>query len=190
MPDLARLAQIRSRAWRLLGMLSLLLALGAGFVQAAAAESEVTAPLYWSGPIPSGASSGFYGISCASVSLCVAVDFAGDVVASTNPGAESSEWTLSHVEGAALPLSDDQGRSVSCAEGPMCVAVVGSIGTIIASADPTGGAGAWTAASLGMDLEAVSCEPLRGVWRQFLLSGLSRSRLLVLDWRELVTAAV
>jgi hypothetical protein len=33
-------------------------------------------------------------------------------------------------------------------------------------------------------------EPLRESWRRFLLSGLSRSRLLVLDWGELVTAAV
>jgi hypothetical protein len=33
-------------------------------------------------------------------------------------------------------------------------------------------------------------EPPRDSWRRFLLSGLSRSRLLVLDWREPVAAAV
>jgi hypothetical protein len=155
--DLDGWAQIRSRASWLLGVLGLLVVLGAGFAQTAAAESELAAPLYWSGLIPSGSSTGFYGISCASGSLCVAVDFTGDVISSTNPSAESSEWTSAHVEGAELPLDDDQGRSVSCAVGPVCVAVVGSVGKIITSTDPAGGEGAWTGASLGVALEAVSC---------------------------------
>ena len=41
---------------------------------------------------------GFYAVSCASTSLCVAVDGVGDAFVSTNPAAANPTWTTSNIE--------------------------------------------------------------------------------------------
>jgi hypothetical protein len=80
------------------------------------------------------------GVSCPSVSLCVAVDSAdgavGDVITSTDPGGRTGEWkaaTLDHSIGLT---------SVSCPTASLCVAIAGD-GGLFTSTDPTGGASAW-----------------------------------------------
>jgi hypothetical protein len=87
------------------------------------------------------------GVSCPSVSLCVAVDGAGNVITSSNPTSGASGWKFAHV--------DDHGLShVSCASMFLCVAAIddertiGSVaqaadsGNVIISTDPTSGASA------------------------------------------------
>jgi hypothetical protein len=85
----------------------------------------------------------FESISCASVSLCVAVDSAGDVATSTNPAAGGGTWDLSHIddevyyecyhygsEPCQSPLID-----ISCPSLALCVAADGD-GYIFTSTDP------------------------------------------------------
>ena len=72
-------------------------------------------------------------ISCASTSLCVAVDGAGDVLSSSNPAGGSGAWTMINVDGTT-PF-----RGVSCPSLSLCVAV-DAAGNVVTSTDPTGGA--------------------------------------------------
>ncbi len=78
-------------------------------------------------------------VSCASASLCVAVDSAGDVTASTNPTGGAAAWSATNVDGT------NDLSAVSCTSTPslLCVAVDGA-GDVVTSTNPAGGAGAWT----------------------------------------------
>ena len=80
----------------------------------------------------------FSGVSCPSVSACVAVDGAGNVITSTNPTGGPSAWTVTRVASAGF-------SGVSCPSVSACAAVDGA-GNVITSSDPTGGGGAWTSA--------------------------------------------
>ena len=92
---------------------------------------------------------GLAGISCPVVSLCVAVDGAGNVVTSVDPTGPASAWTVSRVAtGAEL-------AAVSCASASLCVAAGG--GVVLTSTRPTGGPGAWTVGHLNLSANAVSC---------------------------------
>lgn len=94
------------------------------------------------------------GISCASSSLCVAVDEAGHILSSTDPSGGSGAWTLAGPVGGVGRLF-----GVSCPTESLCVAV-GTNGTVLTSTNPSGGAGAWTATQiepLGAGLFGVSC---------------------------------
>lgn len=81
------------------------------------------------------------GISCPSVSLCVAVDNAGNVVVSTEPAGPPSAWSALHVDGANT-LS-----AISCPSVSLCVAV-DSGQNAVTSTNPVGGASAWTVAHI------------------------------------------
>lgn len=70
------------------------------------------------------------GVSCASVTLCVAVDFSGNALVSTDPRDASPTWTPVRVDNNAL-------AAVSCVSGPLCIVVDGS-GRASASFDPAG----------------------------------------------------
>ncbi len=59
---------------------------------------------------------GLTGISCASKSLCVAVDDDGNIVSTTEPTADAGAWALTHIDD--WPLS-----AVGCPSTKMCVAV-------------------------------------------------------------------
>jgi hypothetical protein len=90
------------------------------------------------------------GLSCPTEPLCVGVDEAGDVLASTHPFDGVDAWTFTHV---ASYLS-----GISCSSASLCVAIGGS--EVIASTDPTGGAGAWVsegAPAQNESLHQVSC---------------------------------
>lgn len=81
-----------------------------------------------------------YSMSCASASLCVGGDEAGNVITSTAPIGGPGAW-------AATSLGNKGGwiTSTSCApSASLCVAVLGHGDQIFTSADPTGGASAWT----------------------------------------------
>jgi hypothetical protein len=133
-----------------LAVLVALLALTVLCVQRAAAEA--TAPLYWSSPIPVDPESGFYGISCASSSLCVTADFSGDIATSTDP-TQPGSWSLARIAGLQATHSSE--GDVSCASTSLCVVV--TRGEIVASTNPTGGSGAWTIAVPEVEVQAVSC---------------------------------
>jgi hypothetical protein len=98
---------------------------------------------HWSKPIQvdttaaaGGGPAGFAGISCPTVTLCVAVDNVGQVVTSTNPTGGASAWTT-----AVLPNTPSL-TGVSCPSATLCV-IVGS--TRFYSITPSGGASAWKA---------------------------------------------
>jgi hypothetical protein len=80
----------------------------------------------------------FSGVSCPTVSACVVVDGAGNVISSTNPTGGASAWTVTHVASAGF-------SGVSCPSVSVCVGV-DEAGNVITSDDPTGGTGAWASA--------------------------------------------
>ncbi len=96
------------------------------------------------------------GVSCPSVSLCVAVDDAGDVVTSTAP-TSGARWTIAHVDRGHgwQPTLD----GVSCPSASLCVAV-DDAGDAVTSTAPTAGKGHWQIAPVDRDhgpLDGVSC---------------------------------
>ncbi len=136
-------------------------ALAALLAAAAATAVGVLAPvaaaapaLSWSGPANIDGGQALAGVSCASLSLCVAVDAAGGEVASTNPAAGTgATWSGRQVDGGHA-LS-----AVSCPTAGLCVAVDGE-GRALASVNPGAGAAAtWRAFEIdpGHALNAVSC---------------------------------
>jgi hypothetical protein len=90
------------------------------------------------------------GVSCPSVSLCVAVDLFGNALTSTNPTGGASAWTVTPI--------DSYLYGVSCPSVSLCVAV-GAGGNVTSSTDPTGGSGAWTETQVEGNniLSGVSC---------------------------------
>jgi hypothetical protein len=89
-------------------------------------------------------------VSCASSSLCVAVDAGGDVVSSTEPTGGVGSWHEQKLAAGALV-------AVSCASSSLCVAV-GEAGEAIASADPSAAQPSWTLTTIdGTALSGVSC---------------------------------
>jgi hypothetical protein len=173
----------RHPARRLGATLALVLLLCASL---AAADAHAAAPLTWSSSaIPGGGTP--TAVSCASESLCVAVNHEGAGLATSNPTSATPSWT---------PTLNDSGKSlnaVSCAPGGLCVAVdsagrawvigqsspsslpgagaltgiscpstslcvaVDEEGHVFTTTNP--GSGGWTLASShpGHDLRAVSC---------------------------------
>jgi hypothetical protein len=96
------------------------------------------------------------GVACPSVSLCVAVDDAGNVLSSTNPAGGSAAWKLVHPVNPAGEGNPGY-AAVSCPSVSACFAIEG--GMVLTSTDPTGGRSAWTATSVAassIDV-AISC---------------------------------
>jgi len=116
------------------------------------AGAHASSPLLWSPPavIDPAPTEHPYpslkGVSCPSVALCVAVDDDGNIIDSA-----SGTWRVTHAGVSSL-------RAVSCPSIVLCVAV-GNSGAIVSSTNPSGGAGAWSSATLpqAYDLSAVSC---------------------------------
>ncbi len=90
------------------------LVLGASFLSG----SAVAAPsLGWSAPTAFDSGNTPSGVSCASESLCVAVDRQGNVLSTSNPTASHPSWSV---------IAKDEGKpldAVSCVAGGPCVAV-------------------------------------------------------------------
>jgi len=91
-------------------------------------------------------------VSCPSVSLCVAVDSAGNVVTSTNPIGGRRAWTVTRVD-RRIALN-----AVSCPSVSLCVAVDGA-GNVVTSKRPMGGRRWWRLATVDRVevLSGVSC---------------------------------
>lgn len=87
------------------------------------------------------------GVSCPTVSLCIAVDGSGDVLSSTDPTGGSSAWKTSGIAPGGVLVG------VSCASPSLCIAVGGTFptatssgGEIFTSTDPAGGGATWKVA--------------------------------------------
>jgi hypothetical protein len=92
------------------------------------------------------------GVSCPSVSLCVATDNVGNLVSTTAPSGGREAWSIANVDGQI------EVHSVSCPSPSLCVAV-DQHGNVLTSSNPTGGAGAWTVTHVDSisGLYAISC---------------------------------
>ena len=114
------------------------------------------------------------GISCPTVSLCVATDSDGNVASTTDPSGPAAAWTVAHVDSSITEPSPFGGgpgllRGVSCPSVSFCVAV-DSVGNIVYSGDPAGGAAAWAITHVDDNSDygcvggGVTCQaPLMGV---------------------------
>lgn len=98
---------------------------------------------------PGGAQAELEDVSCPSVSLCVAVDSAGNALTSTNPTGGSAAWTANDVAGTTA-LS-----AVACPTASMCVAA--GTAAIAVSKAPTAGVQAWSTSSIDYALTRISC---------------------------------
>jgi hypothetical protein len=126
-------------------LLALLSLTAAGLVPAQAGAAPA---LSWSASTVDGSGQPS-GISCASESLCVAVDRSGNALSSGDPTAGEAHWgTVSVDKGGSL-------SSVACPSAGMCVAVDDG-GRVLASTNPL--AGAWS-----VPLSITSGSPLTGV---------------------------
>jgi hypothetical protein len=137
--------------WRCIARAELLvmmvaLAVGGSLAPAAA---EAAPSLGWSGPTAFDSGRTPSAVSCASESLCVAVDRSGTALSTSDPAAPGASWSPVEIDGGQA-LS-----AVSCAPAGLCVAVDGR-GYAFASSNP--GGGAWSPAPIdGAALTGVSC---------------------------------
>lgn len=99
-------------------------------------------PLRWSSPRlidrepQHGASIPLHGVSCPTISLCVAVDERGNVLTSRARSGRFGRWQTAAVD-PSTPL-----EAVSCPSASLCFAV-DSAGNLVWSRDPAGDARAW-----------------------------------------------
>jgi uncharacterized membrane protein YgcG len=117
---------------------------------------ESTGPLTWSAGQQLDAPYNFLsGVSCPSMTFCVAVDRVGNVLTSTDPTAGPSAWKAVSVDSA-----NGFAGGVSCPSVSLCAAP-DRAGNVVVSTNPTGGAGAWTithiASSTHPILTGVAC---------------------------------
>lgn len=132
-------------AWaRRTGGAALLLAAAAVLVLLAPARAAAS-PLAWAAPAKV-STVRLAGVSCASPTLCVALDApAGDVIGSALPNGGAAAWTVSPLKGL------DNAVGVSCVLGGLgekLCAAVDCAPQAWTSADPLGGAGAWGGVAL------------------------------------------
>lgn len=144
--------RMRSESSRWLIVLLTLAAFGFGVAGSARAAD----PLLWGRPMLI-ERQGLGSVSCPTTSFCVALDPAGYVVTSTDPGGGASAWSSgpSRINAAAGLFG------VSCPSSSLCVAVGGGSNEpyVATSIDPVGGSVTWNASALsgGDQLSAVSC---------------------------------
>ena len=105
----------------------------------AATPAEATPALSWSAAKID--ETALTGVSCASSSLCVAVDGKSHALVSASPSGGSSTWHTAEIAGAGAFTG------VSCASNTLCVAVDGS-GKATISTNPVGGSSTWHTADI------------------------------------------
>jgi hypothetical protein len=162
----ARTRPLQARAFKILSLPAIALALVLGLVALPAVVSAATTPttttatststtsttttttttpakapvvIHWNKDVRIEAAKlgGLSAVSCPATNLCAAVDQSGDVVVSNNARGGASSWKLAHVDGT-VPLT-----GISCPTITLCVAVDQN-GNVITSIKPTGGASAWS----------------------------------------------
>jgi hypothetical protein len=131
---------------------------GSGTVQISndpAAESPTWSEPTMIDPVPDGTPpNNLSSISCPSAALCVAVNWAGDAVISTDPAAATPHWTRSPAHINPNPLS-----GVSCPSTALCVAVDMQGGVAITT-NPTAATPTWTAyagVDGALELTGIAC---------------------------------
>jgi hypothetical protein len=103
-------------------------------------------------------------ISCPSASLCVAGDWDGDVVTSSNPTGGSDAWSVAHVDsnftygGTVGKNTQVEIVSVSCPSVSLCLASDGD-GEVLTSQNPTGDESAWRSSRATPRVPALSPAP-------------------------------
>lgn len=116
-----------------------------------------------------GYTGGLTGISCPTVSLCVAVDALGNAVSTTDPTSEATvpatgyaaAWNVVKIDSATVPYGIAKPTAISCSPDRLCAAV-DSGGNVLVSTNPTGAASAWRASKISDNsLTAVSCPSSR-----------------------------
>src|SRR5689334_2252863 len=96
-----------------------------------AAQGAASSSLAWSSPVlldhaaPFASFPSLQGVSCPTVSLCLAFDQPGDVVTSTNPTGGTSAWAWNNVAGSNLVSADQYTTAASCPSPSLCVLVAG-----------------------------------------------------------------
>jgi hypothetical protein len=130
------LAQVRRLA--LAGLLALTLGCVSAAPSNAAAWTDRQLPAMGQAPL--------FGISCPSVSLCVAVGSSNTIASSADPSAGAAAWSATSLGGVGYP-NQNEIKGISCPYSQLCVAVSFE-GLIFTSTDPTGGAAAWSIADL------------------------------------------
>ncbi len=115
------------------------------------AQAGAAPQLNWSAPAIFDAGNAPTALSCASESLCVAVDSAGNALTTTTPGAEAPHWTSEPIDPGRAPL-----QALSCAAAGPCIAV-DAHGHAVTEAAP--GASSWHTSEIdgGASLTGVSC---------------------------------
>jgi hypothetical protein len=117
-----------------------------GFVAAACVWGAPIAaaappPLIWSAPVAIDSGAVIKGVSCPSVSLCVAVDNHGNILTTTEPTGGAGAWTSVNVTETAGFIA------LTCPSTSLCVALDGA-GEVWTSTNPAGGAKAWSPANV------------------------------------------
>ncbi len=120
-------------------------------ISIASASAEAAPSLSWSAAVTFDSGGTPSAVSCASESLCVAVDEQGHAFSTSEPTASSPKWSKDEIDpGESL-------NAVSCAPGGPCVAVDGR-GEAFASVGPD--ASSWSSSAVpdgGKPLTGVSC---------------------------------
>src|SRR4029077_20656222 len=94
-------------------------------------------------------------MACPTTSLCVGIDYEGNVQTSTNPAGVA--WTPATVTGPGRL------NNIDCASATQCVAVTG-YGELISTTHPSIGAAAWATAKVAcQSLSDVAC-PTESFW--------------------------
>ena len=98
-----------------------------------------------------------WSIACPASNLCVAGDYHGGILTSTNPISGGSAWKRTSVDSHDIV-------GMSCPSTTLCVGV-DTAGNVISSTNPTGGASAWASASIdgSTALSSISCPTDNGI---------------------------
>lgn len=89
-------------------------------------------------------------IDCPSPTLCVAGDFSGNILTTTDPASATPEWTISPVE------ANSGIGYISCPTVHLCMAV--GHADVWTSTNPSGGTSAWKKTAFQVPLDAAYCQ--------------------------------
>lgn len=97
-------------------------------------------------------------ISCPDANECVAVDLAGHIYVSTDPGGGTAAWKVASVEPATVKPPGKELTGISCPAPSLCVAT-DIVGNVVTSTNPGGGTAAWTLSPIDGHafLNGISC---------------------------------
>jgi hypothetical protein len=130
---------------------------GKAFVSTSPSVGSTSA---WKISAVAGASSGFSGVSCPDIKLCVAIA-GGNILTTTDPTGGGSKWRSLDAGNALMGQGGDEFVSVSCPSPALCL-VADINGNVLVSTNPTGPASGWKvgdvdAASASPEVTSLSC---------------------------------